>query len=109
MLKLLGSDVLVRPELAQEKILASGIVLPDGPQKATFFGEILAVGPGLQNTKTGEYVPMEAEVGQRIVFRKYSARPVNAGGEELMLIDEDDVLAVVDADASNDTLRTALQ
>ncbi len=94
MLKPLGDRVLVRPS-EEEQIAAGGIVLPDTAQKKPQEGEVLAVGSG-RMLDSGTRVPVALKVGDTVIYSKYAGTEVKAGGEDLLLIDEDSILAVRD-------------
>jgi chaperonin GroES len=73
---------------------ASGIVIPDSAAEKPDQGEVLAVGPGRKNDK-GELSPMSVKVGDRVLFGKYSGQTVKVDGDELLVMKEDDLFAVV--------------
>ena len=58
-------------------------------------GEVLAVGPGKRNEKTGDFIAPNIKVGDRVLFGKYSGQTVKVDGEELLVMKEDDLFAVV--------------
>lgn len=94
MLKPLGDRVLVRPSDEQD-VTASGIVLPDSARKKPTEGEVLAVGSG-RVLDSGQRVPVSVELGQTVIYSKYAGTEVTIEGEELILLDEDSILAVRD-------------
>jgi chaperonin GroES len=73
---------------------SSGIVIPDSAAEKPDQGEILAVGPGKKNDK-GELSPVDVKVGDRVLFGKYSGQTVKVDGEELLVMKEEDLFAVV--------------
>lgn len=75
---------------------ASGIVIPDSAGEKPEQGEVLAVGPGKRNDK-GDFVALSVKPGDRILFGKYSGQTVKIDGPEVLVIREDDVLAVLEA------------
>lgn len=91
-LRPLGDRVLVRAEDAEET-LPSGIVLPDTAKEKPVEGTILAVGPGAYHE--GKRVPLDVAVGDRVIFSKYGGTEVKVEGEDLMIMQERDILAVV--------------
>jgi chaperonin GroES len=93
-LKPLADRLIVKPTKADETT-AGGIVLPDTAQEKPQKGEVIAVGPGklLDNGKT---VPMEMKVGDTIYYAKYGGTEVKIGGEEYVILRQDDVLAIVE-------------
>ena len=91
-LKPLGDRVLVRVEETDEK-LPSGLVLPDTAKEKPQEGTILAVGPG--GYIDGKRVPLDVKEGDRVIFSKYGGTEVKVAGEELLILSERDILAVV--------------
>jgi chaperonin GroES len=92
----LGSRVLIKPFTKKELQSKNnfGIILPDTDSKEkSEQGIVLAVGPGEYDD--GKLVPTTVKVGQRVVFSKYGYDDVNVDGEELYLIKEENVLAVL--------------
>jgi chaperonin GroES len=87
-------DRVIVKRLDQETKTASGIVIPDNAAEKPDQGEILAVGPGKRNDK-GELSPMSVAVGDRVLFGKYSGQSVKVDGDELMVMREDDLMAIV--------------
>ena len=71
-----------------------GIVTPDNAAEKPDQGEVLAVGPGKRNDK-GEFVVLNVAVGDRVLFGKYSGQTVKVDGEELLVMREEDLFAVV--------------
>ena len=88
-------DRVIVKRLENETTTASGIVLPDSAAEKPDQGEILAVGAGKKNDK-GELSPMSVKVGDRVLFGKYSGQTVKIDGEELLVMKEDDLFAVVE-------------
>jgi chaperonin GroES len=89
----LADRVVVRP-LAREEVTRSGIVLPDTAKEKPQRGEILAVGLGRLNDK-GERMPMDVKVGDQVLFAKYAGTEFKLDEEELLILSEKDILAVV--------------
>ena len=88
------ADRVIVKRIDSETKTASGIVIPDSAAEKPDQGEILAVGPGKKNDK-GELVAMNVKVGERVLFGKYSGQSVIVDGEELLVMKEDDLFAVV--------------
>ncbi len=88
------ADRVVVKRLEKEEKTASGIVLPDTAKEKPAEGEIVAVGAGRLNEK-GERVPMEVKVGDKVLFTKYGPTEVKVEGEELLILSESDILAVI--------------
>jgi chaperonin GroES len=91
----LGDRVIVK-RLENETKTASGIVIPDNAAEKPDQGEVIAVGPGRRNDK-GELIAMNVKVGQRVLFGKYSGQTVKVAGDELLVMKEDDLFAIVEA------------
>jgi chaperonin GroES len=93
-LRPLHDRVIVR-RLEQETKTASGIVIPDAAAEKPDQGEVLAVGPGKRNER-GDLIAMNVAVGDRVLFGKYSGQTVKVDGDELLVMKEDDLFAVVE-------------
>jgi chaperonin GroES len=92
-LKPLG-DRLIVEALEEEETTSSGIVLPDTAKEKPQRGRVLAVGPGPRD-EDGEYIKMELEEGDEIIFSKYGGTDIKLGTEEYLILRESDVLAKV--------------
>jgi chaperonin GroES len=91
----LGDRIIVKP-LAEEEVTASGIVLPDTVDKEKpEQGEVIAVGPG-KRMDSGEISPLSVKVGDKVVFKKYSADEVKVDGEEVLVVGEEDIVGVIE-------------
>jgi len=95
-LKPLG-DRLIVEVLEEEETTVSGIVLPDTAKEKPQRGRVLAVGPGPRD-EDGEYIQMDLEEGDEIVFSKYGGTEIKVGTEDLLILRESDVLAKVVGD-----------
>ena len=89
----LADRVLVRP-LKAEEVRASGIVIPDTAKEKPQEGEILAIGPGKLDDN-GKRVTMEVKVGDRVLYSKYGGDEFTIDNEELKILSESDILAIV--------------
>ncbi len=87
-------DRVIVKRLDQETKTASGIVLPDAAAEKPDQGEILAVGNGKVGDD-GKVRALEVKVGDRVLFGKYSGQTVKVNGEELLVMREEDIMAVV--------------
>ena len=92
-LRPLGDRVVVKP-LAREEVTKSGIVLPDTATEKPQQGEVLAVGPG-RVLDTGERVTPDVKQGERVLFAKYSGTELKLDQDELLILRESDILAIV--------------
>jgi len=88
----LGDRVLVKP-IKQDEVTKSGIVLPDNAQEKSQEGEILAVGIG--KIIDGKLRPLEIKKGERVLYSKYSGDEIHIDNEELKIISESDILAII--------------
>ena len=88
-------DRVIVKRLEQETKTASGIVIPENAAEKPDQGEVLAVGPGKKNEQ-GVLIAMNVNVGDRVLFGKYSGQTVKIDGDELLVMKEDDLFAVVD-------------
>ena len=87
-------DRVIVKRLDNERKTASGIVIPESAAEKPDQGEVLAVGPG-KKTEDGKVLPVDLKVGDKVLFGKYAGQAVKADGEELLVIREDEILAVV--------------
>src|SRR5207244_13206432 len=92
-LKPLG-DRLIVEVLEEEETTVSGIVLPDTAKEKPQRGKVLAVGPGSRD-ENGEYVKMDVEEGDEVIFSKYGGTEIKIGVDEVLILRESDVLAKV--------------
>ncbi|MFZ9409460.1 MAG: co-chaperone GroES [Burkholderiaceae bacterium] len=87
-------DRLVVKRLDNERKTSSGIVIPDNAAEKPDQGEVLAVGNG-KILEDGKVRPLDVKVGDKILFGKYSGQTVKVDGDELLVLREDDVMAVI--------------
>ncbi len=87
-------DRLIVEVVDEEEVLASGIVLPDTAKEKPQRGRVLAVGPGPRD-EDGNYVKMELEEGDEIIFSKYGGTEIKLGTDDYLILRESDVLAKV--------------
>ena len=87
-------DRIVIKSLEAEQTTASGLVIPDTAKEKPQEGEVLAVGPGRIDDK-GNRVPLDVNVGDRVIYSKYGGTEIKHGGEEYLILSARDVLAVV--------------
>lgn len=94
-LKPLNNQVIVRAS-SKEEITKSGIVLPDTIDKEKpEQGEVIAIGPG-KLSDSGQRLAMTVKVGDQVVFKKYSPDDIKIGDEEYLVINENDILAIIE-------------
>jgi len=93
-LKPLGDRVVVKPT-PREEMTKSGIVLPDTAKERPQEGTILAAGPG-RTLDDGSREAMDVSVGQKILFQKYAGTEFKLDDEELLILSQKDILAVIE-------------
>jgi chaperonin GroES len=91
----LGDKILVKRDEPETRT-ATGIFLPETGKERPKTGTIEAVGEGSLNTDTGERIPLSVKAGDRVIFSSYSGTEVKLGEQELLIMSEDDVLAIID-------------
>src|ERR1043165_6860815 len=89
------ADRVIVKRLEQETKTASGIVIPDNAAEKPDQGEVVSVGPGKRNER-GDLVAMNVRAGDRVLFGKYSGQTVKVDGDELLVMREEDLFAVVE-------------
>ena len=82
--------------LESERNTASGIVIPDSAAEKPAQGEVIAVG-AREILQDGKLRPLEVKAGDKVLFGKHAGQTVKIGGEELLVMQEADILAVVQA------------
>jgi len=90
----LHDRVIVR-RMEEERTSAGGIVIPDSAAEKPAQGEVVAVGNG-KLLDNGELRPLDVKVGDRVLFSKYGGTEVKVEGEELLVMREDDITAVIE-------------
>jgi chaperonin GroES len=88
-------DRVVVRRMEEERTTAGGIVIPDSATEKPSTGEVIAVGKG-KIADSGEVCAMDVKVGDKVMFGKYSGTEVKVDGEELLIMREDDIMAVVE-------------
>jgi len=88
----LADRVVIRP-MEEAEQMRGGLYIPDTAKEKPQQGEIIAVGPG--KFEEGKRVPMEVKVGDKVLYGKYSGTEVTVDGEQVLILREADVLAVV--------------
>lgn len=91
----LHDKIIVRRDEA-ETMTASGIYLPESSKERPKTGTVEAVGDGKLNTETGDRTPLSVKAGDKIIFSSYAGTEIKLGDEDLLIMSEDDVLAVID-------------
>jgi chaperonin GroES len=90
----LGDRVVVK-RVEEETKTKGGIIIPDTAKEKPQEGEVISVGPGAVNEKTGERTKMELKAGDRILFGKWSGQEIKIDGTDLLIMKESDVLGTI--------------
>ena len=92
-LRPLGDRVVIKPS-AREEMTKSGIVLPDTAKEKPQEGEIIAAGPG-KILEDGKREAMDVKVGDKVLYAKYAGTEFKVDGDELLIVSQKDILAIV--------------
>ncbi len=95
----LHDRVLVAPLDAEEKS-AGGIIIPDTAQEKPMEGKIVAVGNGYKDDD-GKVTPLDVKAGDTVLYGKFAGTEVRIDGEDLLIVKESDILAVIEGKASS--------
>ncbi|HIF47958.1 co-chaperone GroES [Candidatus Thioglobus sp.] len=90
----LHDRVIVR-RTEEEKTTASGLIIPDSASEKPSQGEVIAAGKG-KTTDNGVVVELDVKVGDTVVFGQYAGTEIKSDGETLLIMREDDIVAVID-------------
>lgn len=93
-LKPLGDRLVVEPK-EREELTPSGLVLPETAKEKPQEGTVLAAGPGRRD-EDGERIPMDVNVGDTILFAKYSGTEIKLDSRKLLILKESDILAIIE-------------
>ncbi len=93
-LRPLGDRVVIQPT-PREEMTKSGIVLPDTAKEKPQEGKIIAAGPG-RLTEEGTREPMDVKEGDTVLYAKYAGTEFKIEGEELLIVSQKDILAIVE-------------
>ena len=94
-LKPLGDRVVIKPT-PREEMTKSGIVLPDTAKEKPQEGSVLAVGPGAFDND-GKRIAIDVKKGDKVLYAKYAGTEFKVDGEELLIVSQKDILAVVES------------
>lgn len=92
----LHDNVLLKRVDSEGEKTHGGLYIPDSAKEKPQEGEVIAVGKGKRNDKTGGVDPLDVQVGDKVLFRKYAGTELKFEGEEVIICREDEVLAIVD-------------
>jgi chaperonin GroES len=88
-------DRVVVRRMEEERTSAGGIIIPDSATEKPNRGEIIAAGNG-KITDSGDVRAMDVKVGDKVLFGQYAGTNIKVDGEELLMMKEDDILAVIE-------------
>ena len=89
------ADRVVVKALEEQEQMRGGLYIPDTAKEKPQQGEVVAVGPGKFDERGGTRIPMDVKVGDKILYGKYSGTEVTVDNEQLLILRESDVLAVI--------------
>jgi chaperonin GroES len=87
------SRVVIRRQASEERT-AGGLFIPDTAKDKPLFGEVVAVGTGVFNKK-GQKRPLQVEVGDKVLFNRYSGSQIELNGEDLLVVEESEILGII--------------
>lgn len=89
----LGNRILIKPEEIQEKTLGGLVIPPNASdEKKPSFGKVIKLGKG--KDKDGKVLKFDVKIGDMVYFKKYAPEEIEINGEEVYILDTDDILAV---------------
>ncbi len=88
-------DRVIVKRVEEERTTASGIVIPDSATEKPIQGKVTAVGKGKIN-ENGDVRPLDVKIGDTVLFGKYSGTEVKLEGEEVLVMREEDIMAIID-------------
>jgi chaperonin GroES len=88
-------DRIVVKRIEEQETVKGGIIIPDTAKEKPQEGEVVAVGKG-KRLDDGKLVPLEVQVGDRILFGKYSGNEIKIEGDEFLIVREDEILGVLE-------------
>lgn len=91
-----------------KEMTSGGIVIPDQAKQKVNRGQVIAMGKGAQN-KHGDYMGMDFNVGDVVMFEEFAGKEVEADGSKLLLLEESAILAVIEIDLDEDVTEEVLE
>ena len=89
------ADRLVVEPIEQEEVTAGGIILPETAKEKPQQGKVIAAGPG-RTDEDGKRIPMDVNVGDKVLYAKYSGTEIKMDGKKVLILRESDILAIVE-------------
>lgn len=93
MIRPLYERLIVSRKVAEEKT-SGGLYLPEDSKEKPSEGEVIAIGKGMLGVD-GKFIPMEVQVGDKVLFGKYTGTEIEVDGEEYLIMSEQEVLGVL--------------
>jgi chaperonin GroES len=88
-------DRVILKRMEEETTSPGGIVIPDSAAEKPIRGEVMAIGTG-KRLDSGEVIPLDVKVGDKVLFGKYSGTEVKVNGEDLLVMREEDIVGVIE-------------
>lgn len=88
-------DRVIIKRMEEERTTPGGIVIPDTAKEKPIRGQVLAIGKG-KLQESGDVRPLDVKVGDKVLFGKYSGTEIKVDGEELLVMREEDIMAVIE-------------
>ncbi len=95
-LRPLHDRVVIRPIEKEETFAGGQLVLPETAKEKPQQGEIIAVGPGRYDEEGDKRLPLDVKVGDQVLFAKYAGTEIKLDGEKVLILKENDILAVIE-------------
>jgi len=92
-------DRIIVQRLEEEEKTKGGIIIPDTAKEKPSQGEVIAVGPGGRD-ESGKLVPLDVQVGNRVLFGKWSGTEVKIDGVEYLIMKESDIMGILEESSS---------
>jgi chaperonin GroES len=88
-------DRVILKRMEEETTSPGGIVIPDSAAEKPVRGEVVAAGKG-KRLESGDIIPLDVKVGDKVLFGKYSGTEVKVNGEDLLVMREEDIMGVIE-------------
>ena len=96
-MRLLGDAIFVKVDEIDDTVTKSGIVMPVGVETIVYrYGTVTHVGPGWWSQYTGERIPVDVEVGDRVIYHHAHGQPVELEDEEYLMLQPNQIVAIAD-------------
>ena len=89
-------DRVILKRMEEETTSSGGLVIPDSATEKPQRGEIVAAGTG-KRLESGEIIPLDVKIGDKVLFGKYSGTEVKVNGDDLLVMREEDIMGVIEA------------